>query len=171
MSAALPYPMVWCMSRPRSVGVAAWPEARESPQAREPGQLSHAGAGTGRHVERIAKEWRHPSTLRLGMWRAWECASGGDVVFLDGRRHEGPIGGSLTWLWSCPPGARHVEGQPLAWSRRVEEHRHQPTTAGRLGPRPYAGGDAAGVRRVVSARVAKMSSMSCIPWGVMPIVC
>jgi hypothetical protein len=41
----------------------------------------------------------------------------------------------------------------------------------RLGPRPYAGGDAAGVRRAVSARVAKMSSMSCLPWEVMPIVC
>jgi hypothetical protein len=31
----------------------------------------------------------------------------------------------MTWLWSCPAGARHVEGEPMAWSRRVEEHRHK----------------------------------------------
>ena len=77
----------------------------------------------------------------------------------------------MTWLWSCPAGARHVEGEPRAGSRRVEAHRHQPPTAGRAGPAPYAGGDAEGVGRAVSARVAKMSSMSRIPWGVMPIVC
>ncbi len=32
----------------------------------------------------------------------------------------------MTWLWSCPAGARHVEGEPIAWSRRVEEHRKKP---------------------------------------------
>jgi hypothetical protein len=77
----------------------------------------------------------------------------------------------MTWLWSGPAGARHVEGEQMAWSRRVEEHRHMPTTAGRPGPCPYAGGDTEGVGRAVSARVAKRSSMSRIPWGVMPIVC
>jgi hypothetical protein len=69
----------------------------------------------------------------------------------------------MTWLWSCPAGARHVEGEPMAWSRRVEEHRHKLPTAGRPGPCPYAGGDAEGMGRAVSARVAKMSSMSRIP--------
>ena len=77
----------------------------------------------------------------------------------------------MPWLWPYPAEVRHLAGEPMAWSRRVEEHRHQPLTAGRPGPCPYAGGDAEGVRRAVSARVAKMSSMSCIPWGVMPIVC
>jgi hypothetical protein len=77
----------------------------------------------------------------------------------------------MTWLWSCPAGVRHLKGEPMGWSRRGEEHRHQPPTAGRPGPGLYAGGDAAGVGRAVSARVAKMSSMSRIPWGVMPIVC
>jgi hypothetical protein len=65
----------------------------------------------------------------------------------------------------------HLEGEPMAWSRRVEEHRHKPPTAGRPGPCPYAGGDAEGVGRAVSAHVAKRSSMSRIPWGVMPTVC
>jgi hypothetical protein len=77
----------------------------------------------------------------------------------------------MPWLWSCPAGARHVAGEPMAWSRRVEEHWHQPPRAGRPGPRPYTGTDAEGVGRAVSARVAKMSSMSRLPWGVMPIVC
>ena len=77
----------------------------------------------------------------------------------------------MMWFWSWPAGACHVEGAPIAWSRRVEEHRKRSPTAGRPGPRPYAGGDAEGVGRAVSARVAKMSSMSPIPWGVMPIVC
>ena len=57
-----------------------------------------------------------------------------------------------------PAGARHVEGEPTP-------------IPGRPGLGSYAGGDAAGVGRAVSARVAKMSSMSRIPWGVMPIVC
>jgi hypothetical protein len=60
--------------------------------------------------------------------------------------------------------------QHMRRSRRPG-HRHQPPTAGRPGPCPYTGGDAEGVGRAVSARVAKMSSMSRIPWGVMPIVC
>ena len=77
----------------------------------------------------------------------------------------------MTGLWSCPAGARHVAGEPMAWSRRVEEPHHQPPTAGRPGPGLYAGGDAAGVGRAVSARAAKRSSMSCLPWGGMPIVC
>ena len=60
-------------------------------------------------------------------------------------------------------GARHVEGEPIAWSRRIEEYRKKPPTSGRPEPRPYAPGDAEGVGRAVSARVAKMSSMSRIP--------
>ena len=59
--------------------------------------------------------------------------------------------------------AHHVEDEQMAWSRRVEEHRKKPPTSGRPGPRPYAGGDAEGVGRAVSARVAKMSSRSRIP--------
>jgi hypothetical protein len=59
--------------------------------------------------------------------------------------------------------ARHLEGEQMACSRRVEGHREKPPTAGRPGAGPYAGGDAEGVGRAVSARVAKMSSMSRIP--------
>jgi len=92
-------------------------------------------------------------------------------AFWDGRRHGEPTEGRMTWLWSFPAGARRVEGEPMAWSRHVEEHRHKPPTAGRPGSYPYADGDVEGVGRAVSARVAKMSSMSRIPWGVRPIVC
>jgi hypothetical protein len=70
-------------------------------------------------------------------------------------------------------GARYLEGEQIAqiaWSRRVEEHWKKPPTPGRPGPGPYACGDAEGVGRAVPARVAKMSSMSRIPWGVMLIV-
>ena len=64
-----------------------------------------------------------------------------------------------------------LEGDADSLEKRFPGQSTQAPTPGRPGPGPYACGDAEGVGRAVSARVAKMSSMSRIPWGVMPIVC
>jgi hypothetical protein len=102
--------------------------------------LGFAGGGVGGFSGGLSGERpHHPTRQRKGLRRGHArsgtqmharlgcCAreGGASVVHPHGRRHGGPIGGSLTWLWSCPAEARHVEGEPIAWSRRVEEHRKQ----------------------------------------------
>jgi hypothetical protein len=67
----------------------------------------------------------------------------------------------------CMPGrgagARHLEGDADSLEKMFPGKSAQAPTPGRPGPGPYACGDAEGVGRAVSARVAKMSAMSRIP--------